>query len=99
MVIDNVRETVSVTWAKIYRKTESDKRPDRTTKAATSLVHYLIAKYGFYETFENYLGFRPIVGTAEINDRNYNFKDYVIVSSSGVKPKTFIGKILRPYND
>lgn len=96
VVIDGVRETVSITHSEIYRTTASAKRNERTTKAVTTLIHYLFAKYGFFETFEKYLGFKPILGTSEINEKNYPRDEYVIVESSGVKPRSFIGKFYEP---
>jgi hypothetical protein len=91
-VVDNVRETTHVIWSQIYRKPkDNSKKVPPTTKANTSIAHYLFAKYGFTKTFEKYCGFVPIVGEEEINTTTYPEDKWVICQSSEIKPKSYIG--------
>lgn len=91
LIIDNVRETTNVIWSPIYRKPADNKKVPATTKAFTSVAHYLFAKYGFTETFSKYAGFVPTVGEGEINEQTYPKDQWVICESSQVKPKTYVG--------
>ena len=70
----------------IYRNTET--KVPKTTKALTTLAHYVFIKYGFTETFKRFLGFVPTVGEEEINEHSYPPDKYVICSSTGLKPVT-----------
>jgi hypothetical protein len=96
MVYDGHRETTHVIWSQIYRKAADNKKVPDTTRAQTSLCHYLFAKYGFTRTFEHYAGVIPIVGYDEINTNTYPPDQWVICESSQIKPKTFIGDYYRP---
>lgn len=96
MVIDNVRETTLVIWSQIYRKPRDNKKVPATTRALTSVAHYLFAKYGFTETFRKYAGFVPVVGEGDITPENYPESDWVICESSQVKPKSFMGDFYQP---
>lgn len=96
MVVNGVRDHVQVIWSGIYRKSKESKKVVATTKANTTLAHYLFAKYGFFQVFEKYAGFRPVLGEEEINDINHPKDKWVIVSSSQVKPRTFIGEFYKP---
>lgn len=95
-VVDGKRETSNVVWSQLYRKVKDNKVP-ATTKAETTVAHYLFAKHGFNLTFQKYCGFTPIIGTNEINSDTIDTNQYHIVSSSQVMPKTFIvNDIYRP---
>lgn len=77
-------ETVSVVWAAIHKmlvKNSKKSRPSRTT-----LVHYLLAKYGFKETFQSLTGYVPVVGTNEINVDTYPIDKWVICQPTGDYP-------------
>lgn len=89
--INGVRETVHVIWSQIYRKQRDNRRVPITTKAMTTVAHYLFAKFGFTETFRQYAGFVPVIGEEEINTTNYPPEDWIICNSSDAKPKTYIG--------
>lgn len=92
LFIDGIRETTHVIWSQIYRKPRDNKNVPATTKAVTTVPHYLFAKHGFTETFRKYAGFVPVVGEGEITEHNYPKQDWIICESSQVKPKTFIGE-------
>ena len=96
LIIDGVRETTHVIWSQIYRKPRDNKKVPITTKAVTTIPHYLFAKFGFTETFRKYAGFVPVVGEDEINENNYPKDNWIICESSQVKPKSFIGDFYEP---
>lgn len=75
-----------VAHCNIYRNT--DTKVPKTTKALTTLSHYVFIRYGFTETFRKFLGFVPVVGGDEINTHTYPEDKYVICSSTGLKPTT-----------
>ena len=95
-IVDGIRETSHVIWSQIYRKAKESKKIPTTTKALTSIAHYLFAKYGFTETFQRYAGFVPVVGENEINAENYPAEKWVICESSQVKPKTYLENFYNP---
>lgn len=88
ITVDNVRMTTHVIWASLYRRSQSAKKLPPTTKANTCNVHYLLAKYGFSETFSRYTGCIPKAGGAEINPDTFPESDWVIVESTKIQPKT-----------
>ena len=84
-------ETSNVVYGDIYRnKNKRDKRVAITTRAHTCVVHYLLAKYGFDETFRRFAGFVPVVGHNEINRENYPEDKWVICSSTQIQPHGWI---------
>ena len=95
-VVNNRRETTYVCWARIYRKPSETKKVMVTTKADTTMAHYLFAKHGFNETFIRYCGFIPVVGDRDINIENYPESKWVICESSQVKPKTYVWDVYIP---
>lgn len=96
LFINNKLETVQIVWSRIYRKSaEIDKMPV-TTDAKTSVVHYLLAKYGFKEMFQRFTGFVPVIGTEEINETTYPKDKWVICRSSGAKPSTCKDQFYEP---
>lgn len=95
LVVNDVRETNYVIWSQIHRKV-NDKKVEKTTKAETCLSHYLFAQFGFTETFRLYAGFVPVIGLAEINEETYPRDEWVICSSSKIKPKTHMSSFYEP---
>lgn len=93
IVVNGIREVTQVVWSSIYRKArETGTSVPTTTRANTCLMHYLLARYGFTETFKRYAGFVPIAGVDdEINDQLYPKDKWVICESSQIKPKTYLG--------
>jgi len=98
LIIDGIRETTHVVWSQIYRRPRDNKKVPVTTKALTTIAHYIFAKYGFSKTFEKYAGFVPIVGEEDINETTYPKDKWIICESSQVKPKTFISDFYTPSN-
>jgi hypothetical protein len=86
-MVDGKRETVQVAWSLIYHKNAKMKKLRPTVKANCTLMHYLLCKYGFYETFQRFGHCKPVVGGSEINKNVYPEDEWVICSSTQVKPK------------
>lgn len=81
------RESMQVAWSKIYNN-DTGLKP--SIKANCALMHYLLCKYGFNETFKRFAEVEPIVGTSEtINNVLYPEDKWVICSSTEIKPKGF----------
>lgn len=93
--IDGVRETVKVAWSSIYNKNskmlnmrDSGLDAKSIVRANCTLMHYLLCKYGFTDTFLKYAGARPVVGDSHSITRDmYPEEDWVICSSTRVRPK------------
>lgn len=81
IVINGARETQYVAWSQIHRKDQAS-TVERTTKAVTTLAHYLFARYGFTETFQRYTGVVPIVGDANITPELYPPDEWNICETS-----------------
>lgn len=93
--VDGQTQTTFVVHSAIYdAKTSSKKGIGAvTTKANSTMTHYLLLRYGFTETFRKYLGHVPVVGYGdEITPEQYPPEDWVIVSTAHthVKPAGFV---------
>lgn len=86
-MIDGSRETVQVAWALIYHRNAKMKKMRQTVKANCTLMHYLLCKYGFTETFQRFGNCHPVIGGAEVNKNVYNEEEWVICQSTQVRPK------------
>lgn len=82
VMVDDRYQSVTVIHTELY-KNPSKKVPD-TTKANTTVIHYLLANYGYAKTMEMLLGFVP----QPVYD--YDGGDKVIIRSSGVAPRGYI---------
>ena len=104
VVIDGVKENMFVVWSQIYKKPKLDTtKAPLTTKAVTTMAHYLFSKYGFTETFRKYAGFVPVVGELDITEESYPSSDWIICKSAhgdGInsRPKTYLGSLYRGTN-
>lgn len=97
-IVNDVRETVKVVWSRIHRKGKKARNVGTTTNSLTCCVHYLLAKYGFNETFSRYVGMVPVIGTNDITPEKYPYDKWIICESTQVKPKTFKGNFYEPTN-
>lgn len=88
-MIDGKREIMQVTYSNIYHKPARLSKIPPTVKANCTLVHYLFCKYGFTDTFLKFGNCTPIVGGVEINTNTFPEDEWVICSSSQIKPKGF----------
>lgn len=81
------RQHAKVAWSLIYHKNDAKmKKVPATVKAECTLMHYLLCKYGFTDTFLKFGNCRPVVGGLEVNHNVYPESDWVICTSTGVKP-------------
>lgn len=87
--INGRRETVQVAWGMIYHKNAKQKKIRPTIKANCSLMHYLLCKYGFRDTFLKFGHCEPIIGGQDrVNRNTYPEEEgWVICSSEQAKPK------------
>lgn len=79
-------ENIQVAWSKIYNKKATAIPIKATTSAKSTLVHYLLCKYGFSRMFEEYTNCKPIVGSVEIDTDRYPTTEWVICESSQLGP-------------
>lgn len=100
VVIDERRDTLNVVWSGIYRKLPKERSVPLTTKAFSSVAHYLFARHGFTTTFQKYAGFTPVV--KEYGPEYRAPKNVIVCRSSyfGTKsrPSTFVGYDYRASN-
>lgn len=82
VVVDDKLHRVPVINTELY-KNQSKKLED-TTKARTTVMHYMLANYGYSKTMEMLLGFVP----KAVYDSN--LKGYVVVKSTGKPPHGYI---------
>lgn len=83
------REVSYVIYSQIYHLTPKDKRiaSKSPIRGKTTLVHYLLAKYGLDAMFGMYANVDVKVGMpAEINPETYNPDEWMICSSTMLKP-------------
>lgn len=96
VVADGRRETRYVVHATIYRSPDS-KRTKSSKRPVTTLVHYLLGKYGFHETFQRFAGVVPEVGYGnDISRDKYPEESWIIYESTKQKPATCQEKAYRP---
>lgn len=90
-IANDIRENVQVAWSEIYNdKSTGGIKVKKTVNASCTLAHYLFCKYGFEETFIRFGDCNPVVGNSEtVNEQWYPRDQWVICSSSGVKPKGY----------
>lgn len=84
---DGRRETVQMAHSLIYHKNSKHKKIQPTVRAVTSLVHYLLCKYGFEDAFLKFAHTKPVIGGPEINSNTYPENEWVICHSTGMRPK------------
>lgn len=94
MLVDNKRQIVQVPWSSIYHVSKEQSGRQRTTRAKCSLMHYLLCRYGFTETFKMFTGCTPIVGINEITPAKYPESEWIICESTKLRPSTFMNKHL-----
>lgn len=88
IIVDDVRVTVQNTHSTFYNIDKS-KKQEKLVKAECVLVHYLLGKYGFTQTFKMFANANPIIGNEEINTKTYPPEEWVICKSTQVKLKGF----------
>lgn len=88
VMIDNRLETVPVVWSMIYHVNSNQKKIPKSVKAECTLMHYLLCRYGFTETFSKFGNCTPVLSMEPFDPKQYPAQDWVIVKSSQFKPKT-----------
>lgn len=95
LLVNGVRNTTQITWSPIYRNPPSKREAPKVTKAHTSIVHYLLGKYGFKAMFERYAGFVPLISNGSFTSETHPPEKWVLCESNykgtGLKPPSFIG--------
>lgn len=72
----------------VYASVFNIKREVRNNQRESTLIHYMLAKYGLTETFRKYFNTTIVVGSDdEINESNYPIDQYTICSSTGLSPQ------------
>lgn len=90
IVVDGVRQYAKVVYSPLHNNAARKKQGAvsgsiRLGSVHTSLVHYLMCKYGVTETFLRYCNCRvKVVDTQELT--NYDKEEYVLITSAGMKP-------------
>lgn len=86
-MVNGVRETVPVIWSDIHNERRA--KPGRpraaipSIKANCTMMHYLMCKYGFHQTFKKFGHCKPIIGTKEtINYANYDPEEWALCSTA-----------------
>lgn len=87
VVMDSTYKRVPVIITELY-KNQSKKLPD-TTKAKTTVMHYLLANEGYSSLAKRMLGFVP----QPVYDHKDQDDNYHIIESTGVKPNGYIQHI------
>lgn len=93
IVVNNDRVFGKVSWSNIYKQ-KAGKKKMTSSRANSTLVHYLLARMGFTQMFQTYAGFVPVVGTEkDITEANFNPEAWLIVQTAydKVRPPTWSG--------
>lgn len=75
----------------LHRKPKTAVKVQATTKAATVLLHYLLAKFGFTTSMSRYFNIHPLVFDSKESIEGIDLDEYDVFTSCGVKPSGFIG--------
>lgn len=84
--VNNKRITEPVVWSQVHNISAAMKKMKKAVRAKTTLMHYLLCKYGFSAAFERFAHCNPVVGEAEINEQSYPPDEWVIVQTNGLQP-------------
>jgi hypothetical protein len=85
----NKLKTRHVLYAGIYKRNNKN---EKITKAESTLVHYLLIKYGFKDTFKKLLGCVPKVCLIKEAELNFDAGKHTVYTSIGTAPRrTYIG--------
>lgn len=82
VVMDDRYHRVPIINTELYKN--QAKKQENTTKAITTVMHYLLANYGYSKTMQMLLGFVP----KAVYD--YNKTDKVVIKTTGNRPNSYI---------
>ena len=87
--MNNRKYNCAIISATLYRNKskKNGKTFLRLSKANTTMVNYLLGKFGFDEFFNRYFGFVPEVGEYT---QGMEEEGYILFRSTGLKPKTVV---------
>ncbi len=93
--INKVHSNSGVVYSNLYRNSnKNNNKPfKKMSKAHSTVINYLLGKFGFSGFFNKYIGFVPEVGIKY--EGMYNDNSFVF-ESTGVKPRTVIDKDYLP---
>lgn len=94
---NGIHEEHKILWSNIYHVDDSEIIDKIETRPESTLVNYLFCYKGLFNTFKDYAGCTPIIGTKDINEDNYPQSDYVIYESAKQKLKGSKYQIFTPY--
>lgn len=83
LMIDGVEEPVQVIWAKVHQ----GNRTQKASRAVTTMMHYLLCKYGFAETFALFGNCHPVILTPDTDMSFFPENEWAVVQSSSVRLK------------
>lgn len=100
---DGERQTYEVVYARVHNERRQPRRNGQrpTVFGNTTMVHYLLCKYGITETFKRYVGADIVVGDSKtLNEKTHPPEDWTICSSTKFKPRSlrtkyYVGSDLR----
>lgn len=101
IIVDGQREYGTLYHSKVHNKPNSNEAGQNNIKMKTSLVHYLMCKFGMTKTLEMF-GVKNwhMLSKTEFRERMEEFptKDWVVIESTGKKPSlTYLHKA--PYEE
>lgn len=87
------REVTYVVWSWVHSRARQrlGRRPPGTRVVYSTMANYLFAIFGVTETLRQFAGAEVAIGEDEINYENYPKKDWIICSSTGIKPRSWTG--------
>lgn len=90
IMVDGEQDMAYVVWSWAHgmAKQRHGRKAGASTVVYSTLANYLFAKYGFIEAMRNFTGAEVIVGGDDINLYNYPREEFVICSSTGIKPRS-----------
>ena len=98
ITINGIRTVKHIPCGRLHEEKKNKDSVPKTTKCKTTVMHYLLGKYGFSKTFEKYGTCVPIIGTDDITSKKYPPNEWVIFSSCGIKQKTCLDTNYIPSN-
>lgn len=84
--VNGRRVTEPVIWSQVHNVSAAMKKMKKTVRAKTTLMHYLLCKYGFSAAFSKFAHCTPVVGGSEINETTYPPDEWMICSTNGLQP-------------
>lgn len=100
VVVNGRKQAPYISYSKIHNRSRATaKSTGSFINMETTLGHYLFAKYGVAETFRKYCNTNIAIGDeTTINAENYPRDEWIICTSSKLKPKGVRGKVYNPSN-